>query len=77
MAAGGSAWLNFMGNEFGHPEWLDFPRPGNANSFLYARRQWSLASDPILRYRYLEAFDRAMMRLEEQVKFLSASPVCL
>jgi hypothetical protein len=56
-------------------QWLDFPRPGNQNSFEYARRQWHLADDPLLRYRYLEAFDRAIQVLEEEWKWLSANQV--
>ncbi len=59
--AGG--YLNFMGNEFGHPEWIDFPREGNDWSYHYARRQWSLADNPRLRYGQLAAFDRAMTAL--------------
>ena len=65
-AAGGDGYLNFMGNEFGHPEWIDFPRPGNGGSYKYARRQWSLADNPDLKYSYLQDFDAAML------KFLSA-----
>ncbi len=61
MAAGGTGYLNFMGNEFGHPEWIDFPRPGNGNSFKYCRRQWSLVDNPDLKYQYLGAFDRDMV----------------
>ena len=60
-AAGGDAYLNFMGNEFGHPEWVDFPREGNGNSYHYCRRQWHLVHDTNLRYRFLAAFDRAML----------------
>ncbi|MDR0570276.1 MAG: alpha amylase C-terminal domain-containing protein [Clostridiales Family XIII bacterium] len=59
----GEGYLNFMGNEFGHPEWIDFPRPGNGNSYRYARRQWSLAANGLLRYSCLEDFDKAMTRL--------------
>ncbi len=58
--AGG--YLNFMGNEFGHPEWIDFPRPGNEWSYRYARRQWHLVDDLHLRYSQLNDFDRAMIR---------------
>ncbi len=61
IAAGGTAYLNFMGNEFGHPEWIDFPREGNGWSYAHARRQWSLADSPFLRYSQLLAFDRAMI----------------
>jgi 1,4-alpha-glucan branching enzyme len=60
LTAGGG-YLNFMGNEFGHPEWIDFPREGNNWSYKYARRQWNLADDELLRYRYLNEFDRAMI----------------
>lgn len=61
MAAGGEGWLNFMGNEFGHPEWIDFPREGNNWSYKYTRRQWSLVRDEKLRYGELAAFDNAML----------------
>ena len=56
-------YLNFMGNEFGHPEWVDFPRIGNNWSYKYARRQWSLADDKNLKYHYLGDFDKAMIAL--------------
>lgn len=71
-ALGGEGYLNFEGNEFGHPEWLDFPREGNQNSFWYARRQFNLTEDPLLRYRHLHAFDRAMNRLEDAHGWLHA-----
>jgi 1,4-alpha-glucan branching enzyme len=54
-------YLNFMGNEFGHPEWIDFPREGNGWSYKYARRQWDLVDDDKLKYRFLNAFDNAMI----------------
>lgn len=60
-AAGGDGYLNFMGNEFGHPEWIDFPREGNGWSYKYAKRQWHLADDTNLKYGYLQAFDTAML----------------
>jgi 1,4-alpha-glucan branching enzyme len=60
----GEAYLNFMGNEFGHPEWIDFPREGNNFSYQYARRQWSLVDSPHLRYSGLNRFDQAMMQLD-------------
>ncbi|EPQ59133.1 glycoside hydrolase [Gloeophyllum trabeum ATCC 11539] len=69
---GGEGYLNFEGNEFGHPEWLDFPREGNGNSFHYARRQWNVVDDPLLRYKYLNAFDAAMNHTEEKYGWLSA-----
>lgn len=73
-ALGGEAYLNFEGNEFGHPEWLDFPRAGNNNSFHYARRQWNVVDDQLLRYRYLNEFDAAMHHLEDKYGWLSAPP---
>jgi 1,4-alpha-glucan branching enzyme len=69
---GGEAYLNFIGNEFGHPEWLDFPRAGNHYSLHYARRQFNLVDDPLLRYMHLNAFDKAMHRLEQQYLWLSS-----
>ncbi len=63
ITMGGDGYLNFMGNEFGHPEWIDFPREGNGWSYTYARRQWSLETNGFLRYAYLGAFDRAVMEL--------------
>lgn len=59
----GGAYLNFMGNEFGHPEWIDFPREGNNWSYHYARRQWSLIENSDLRYRFLSQFDKAMVEM--------------
>ncbi len=59
----GGAYLNFMGNEFGHPEWIDFPREGNAWSYQHARRLWSLVDNKKLRYHYLTDFDRDMINL--------------
>jgi 1,4-alpha-glucan branching enzyme len=63
LATAGDGYLNFMGNEFGHPEWIDFPREGNGWSYHYARRQWSLADNGLLRYGQLENFDRDMITL--------------
>lgn len=71
---GGESWLNFIGNEWGHPEWLDFPRQGNNNSYHYARRQWNLVDDNLLRYKFLNNFDREMNLLEERHRWLSAHP---
>ena len=67
---GGEGYLNFEGNEFGHPEWLDFPRAGNNSSFHYCRRQFNLVDDQLLRYKYLYRFDAAMHRLEDEYKWL-------
>ena len=61
-------YLNFMGNEFGHPEWIDFPREGNGWSHKYARRQWSLIDNKQLAYSWLGDFDRALMKLIGSVK---------
>ena len=70
IATGGQAYLNFMGNEFGHPEWIDFPREGNEWSYAHARRQWSLATNGFLRYSFLGDFDRAMIKLMKKYKVL-------
>ncbi|KAJ5152139.1 1-4-alpha-glucan-branching enzyme [Penicillium capsulatum] len=67
---GGEGYLNFEGNEFGHPEWLDFPRAGNDNSFWYARRQLNLTEDHLLRYHFLNDFDRAMQLTEQKYGWL-------
>ena len=63
ISTGGQAYLNFMGNEFGHPEWIDFPREGNGWSYKYARRQWDLVDREDLQYKFLNAFDNAMVEL--------------
>jgi len=67
-------YLNFMGNEFGHPEWIDFPRLDNNWSYHYARRQWSLSTNPELRYRYLLNFDKAMISCIKKTKTLDYYP---
>ena len=74
MATCGDGYLTFMGNEFGHPEWIDFPREGNGWSYKHARRQWSLAEPDYLRYRYLRNFDKAMIRLARQEAVLNEAP---
>ena len=63
LGGGGEAYLNFMGNEFGHPEWIDFPREGNSWSFHYCRRQWSLRDNGFLKYQWLGDFDHDMVKL--------------
>ena len=69
-------YLNFMGNEFGHPEWIDFPREGNGWSHKYARRQWSLADNPHLKYQYLGLFDQELMKLiSKNKKQMAERPV--
>ena len=70
----GEGYLNFMGNEFGHPEWIDFPREGNGWSYHYCRRQWSLADNKLLRYEYLRDFDRAMLKLLKGERLMSKKP---
>ncbi len=74
MATCGNGYLTFMGNEFGHPEWIDFPREGNGWSYKHARRQWSLAEPDYLRYRYLRNFDKAMIVLAQQEAILDDVP---
>ena len=77
MTAGGDGYLNFMGNEFGHPEWIDFPRQGNGWSYFYCRRQWHLAYDEKLRYKYLFEFDRQMLGMIKDSSLLEAQINCL
>ena len=71
LATAGSGYLNFMGNEFGHPEWIDFPREDNQWSYRHARRQWHLVDHPDLKYRLLADFDRAMLALVKQYRFMA------
>ena len=66
----GNGYLNFMGNEFGHPEWIDFPRLGNNWSYQYARRQWSLIDKPELSYKSLNEFDNKMIALINEHRLL-------
>ena len=74
ISLGGEGYLNFIGNEFGHPEWVDFPREGNNWSHQYARRQWSLADREDLKYKYLANWDKAMLAMVKEYNILSASP---
>ena len=74
---GGEGYLNFMGNEFGHPEWIDFPREGNGWSMFYCRRQWHLADDPSLRYGELLAFDRAILETAKSGRIYESAPRCI
>ena len=60
-ALNGGAYLNFMGNEFGHPEWIDFPRAENGWNYSHARRQWSLREDGTLKFKALADFDETML----------------
>ena len=68
-------YLNFMGNEFGHPEWIDFPREGNGWSHKYARRQWNLVDNEDLDYHFLSNFDRAMIKVVKSEKRFNLTPV--
>ncbi|KAJ7560749.1 hypothetical protein O6H91_04G144000 [Diphasiastrum complanatum] len=88
MALGGEGYLNFMGNEFGHPEWIDFPRgdqvlpngkfvPGNGGSYDKCRRRFDLGDAEFLRYHELQEFDCAMQQLEEKHKVFFSSECCL
>lgn len=72
IGLGGESYLNFMGNEFGHPEWIDFPREGNGWSYHHCRRRFDLADDKLLRYHYWLNFDRAMIHLEDKFQFLTS-----
>ncbi|XP_046574692.1 1,4-alpha-glucan-branching enzyme-like [Haliotis rubra] len=73
IGLGGEGYLNFIGNEWGHPEWLDFPRIGNNESYHYCRRQWNLVDDKNLKYQFLNNFDRDMIHLEQKYGWLSHS----
>jgi len=73
ISLGGDGYLNFIGNEFGHPEWVDFPREGNNWSHQHARRQWSLADNKELKYQCLGNWDKAMIECIDDYKLLSAS----
>ncbi len=71
MSLGGDGYLTFMGNEFGHPDWIDFPREGNGWSYHYCRRQWSLADDPNLKFQGLRDFERDMVSMAKEQQVLS------
>jgi 1,4-alpha-glucan branching enzyme len=77
LVLGGEGWLNFMGNEFGHPEWLDFPREGNGWSYHFCRRQWSLVDNGELKYSWLAEFDRELMEFAARFSLLSTPPAQL
>ena len=72
ISLGGQAYLNFMGNEFGHPDWIDFPREGNNWSYQYARRMWSLVENPDLKFRFLGHFDKVMLDFITKYEILDA-----
>ena len=75
LGAINGGYLNFMGNEFGHPEWIDFPREGNGWSYKYARRQWSLVDNKDLCYHWLGDFDREMIKVVKSVRNFQDKPV--
>jgi 1,4-alpha-glucan branching enzyme len=77
LAAGGEGYLTFIGNEFGHPEWVDFPREGNNWSYHFARRQWSLGDNPDLKFHQLGNFDQALVHLAREQHLLAAGPAAL
>ena len=67
-------YLNFMGNEWGHPEWIDFPREGNGWSYDHARRLWSLVDDENLRFRFLNVFDKSMIQMVNDTRVFHWRP---
>ncbi|MBW1892595.1 MAG: alpha amylase C-terminal domain-containing protein [Deltaproteobacteria bacterium] len=77
LATAGYGYQNFMGNEFGHPEWIDFPREGNGWSYKYAKRQWHLVDDSNLKYGFLARFDKDMIALARRLDLLASSDVRL
>jgi 1,4-alpha-glucan branching enzyme len=77
LSLGGEGYLNFMGNEFGHPEWIDFPREGNGWSYFYCRRQWHLADDHLLKYGWLNRFDKALVQTTKSRALFEKAPQCL
>ena len=77
MTLGGEGYLNFMGNEFGHPEWIDFPREGNGWSYFYCRRQWHLTDDTNLRYEFLNNFDKEMIHFIADNKIFKKESKCV
>jgi 1,4-alpha-glucan branching enzyme len=72
MSLGGEGWLTFFGNEFGHPEWIDFPQHSNGWSHKYCRRQWSLIDKTHLRYCHLHQWEKELQLLEERQRFATA-----
>merc|ERR1719329_364645 len=76
LGLGGEGYLNFMGNEFGHPEWVDFPREGNGWSYHHCRRQWSLVDQDHLRYRDLEVFEECMQQCDNCFGFSASPDLC-
>ena len=77
ICLGGNAWLSFMGNEFGHPEWIDFPREDNGWSYKHARRQWSLADDENLKFHFMSDFDKEMLMFVKENDIMNSEPAWL
>ncbi|HCW07702.1 MAG TPA: 1,4-alpha-glucan-branching enzyme, partial [Cytophagales bacterium] len=77
LGTASNGYLNFMGNEFGHPDWIDFPREGNSWSFKHAHRQWHLADDAFLKYHLLARFDHDMIALAKTHHLLETSDMQL
>ena len=77
ICLGGNAWLNFMGNEFGHPEWIDFPRKDNDWSYKHARRQWSLVDDENLKFHFMSDFDKEMLKFVKENDIMNSEPAWL
>ena len=75
ITLGGEGYMNFIGNEFGHPEWVDFPREGNSWSYKYAKRQWSLVDNKELKYEFLGNFDQAMIALVKKYNVLETQDI--
>ena len=75
LATAGNGYLNFIGNELGHPEWVDFPREGNNWSYKYARRQWSLLDNNNLRYQGLYLFDKSMIKTAREYNIFDFEPI--
>jgi 1,4-alpha-glucan branching enzyme len=74
-SASGGAYLNFMGNEFGHPEWIDFPREGNGWSYKHARRLWNIVDDKSLKYQFLNDFEKKMIGFYNKTKILKTPEI--
>eukprot|EP00929_Paragymnodinium_shiwhaense_P058142 TRINITY_DN2911_c0_g1_i2.p1 TRINITY_DN2911_c0_g1~~TRINITY_DN2911_c0_g1_i2.p1 ORF type:complete len:816 (-),score=181.57 TRINITY_DN2911_c0_g1_i2:519-2966(-) len=72
LGLGGEGYLNFMGNEFGHPEWIDFPTDKNGGSYQHCRRRWDLADDDLLRYKFFQSFDELMQAAERRYNWLTS-----
>lgn len=77
LSLSGEGYLNFMGNEFGHPEWIDFPREENGWSHFYCRRQWHLLDDSTLKYEYLNNFDASMIQFAKENNLFKEAPESL